>query len=410
MSALITGIALLLALVAIAAATTPWRTFAGLEAAPELDFTPADVDRERAFHRDVRPLAYLSLLLSTASAAVLGFTHLGAHVVSGVAAGHWWLGAGVGGLLCALVPAILTVGVRVFSERVMRRYGLSNQDWASWLSDRARQLALSVVLLPVMIGLVWLGRLRPGSWWVIAGLSAAALSVVLSFLYPLVIEPIFNRFCSLEPGPLRTTLLELAAADDVHVKDVLIADASRRTTALNAYVSGIGSSRRVVVYDTLIAAASDAEVSLVIAHELGHVKHRDVARGTMLAALGACGAAALLGAALGSSWLQGIAGFSGPGDPRSVAAVLALATIGSTATGPVFSLMSRAVEGRADLHSLELTEDPTTFIEVERKLALRNLASLGTHDMSYWLFATHPSVPDRIAFARRWSELRVVAG
>ena len=116
-------------------------------------------------------------------------------------------------------------------------------------------------------------------------MAAAALVVALSFVYPLVIEPVFNRFSPLEEGELRTSLLRMAEDDGVLVEDVLVADASRRTSTLNAYVSGFGATRRIVVYDTLLDQAPAEQVRTVVAHELGHAAEHDVRNGTLLGAL-----------------------------------------------------------------------------------------------------------------------------
>ncbi len=202
--------------------------------------------------------------------------------------------------------------------RVVRvRFGLVTQGWAGWAVDRARGLLIS---LPLTLGVLFAVYGLAGVtrwWWVWAALGAAALTVLLSFLAPLVFEPLFNRFTPMEPGPLREALLALAARDGVTVRDVLVADASRRTTALNAYVSGIGSTRRIVVYDTLISTASAGEVELVVAHELGHVVHRDVARGTALGAVGAAAGVCVLAAVVSLRPLLDAAGVTHFADPRS---------------------------------------------------------------------------------------------
>ncbi|HWG93911.1 MAG TPA: M48 family metalloprotease, partial [Mycobacteriales bacterium] len=236
--------------------------------------------------------------------------------------------------------------------------------------------------------------------------ATAGLVVVVSFAYPLVVEPVFNRFTPLAAGPLRDDLLALAEREGVQVDDVLVADASRRTTALNAYVSGFGSTRRIVVHDTLLAQASDAEVRLVVAHELAHAENRDVLTGTLLGALAA--AAAVVALALLLSWtpLLRRAGVEGPGDPRAVALVLALTALGGFLAGPVSNLVSRRVEARADVASLDLTRDPQTFVEAQRRLALANLSDLEPSRVLRLLFATHPSTTERIATAREWERLR----
>ena len=405
----LTGAGALLALVVAGALTTPWKVLPAAEAHRatangHLDFTAAEFAREAEFHHLVRPPSYLGLLLSLLVAALLGFTPLGARIITAVSAGRWWLGVLAGGAICVLLPRLTSMLASARSEQVLRSYGLSNQTWSGWLTDQFRGTGVGLALtLPALLLVVFLARRMTTHWWIAAAGGAAILTVVMSFLYPVVVEPIYNSFHPLEAGVLRKSLISMADQDGIRVKDVLVADASRRTTALNAYVSGFGSSRRIVLYDTLLAQATPDEVRLVVAHELGHVKHHDVARGTALGALGAVAGLALLAGALGSSWLRQRAGFASAADPRAVAAILALAALIGTLVGPVVNLVSRRVEAHADLHALELTHDPKTFIDVERRLALTNIASLGGNHTSYVIFGSHPSTPDRIAMARAWA-------
>src|SRR5207249_437731 len=131
------------------------------------------------------------------------------------------------------------------------------------------------------------------SWWPVAAAAAAALAVViLTSLAPLLLEPLFNRFQPLEDKQLAQELRELADRAGVPIRDVLVADASRRTVKTNAYVSGLGPTRRVVVWDTLLRTASERELKLVVAHELGHRRERHIVKGTVLAI--AAGVAAVL--------------------------------------------------------------------------------------------------------------------
>ncbi len=192
----------------------------------------------------------------------------------------------------------------------------------------------------------------------------------MSFAYPVVIEPVFNTFTPMAAGPLRDSLLELAAEDGVAVDDVLVADASRRTTALNAYVSGFGATRRIVVYDTSRRVGNAGRGRLVVAHELGHVVADDVRDGTLTGALGAAAAMPLLFLLLSWPALLRRAGVDGVADPRGLLLVAFLVSALTTLTGPLQTLVSRRVEARADLHSLDLTRDPGTFVASERRLAL----------------------------------------
>ena len=157
--------------------------------------------------------------------------------------------------------AVLAVRAGVglpFSVRAFRqdaRAGLATQRLGGFLRDWAKGRGVGLVLTVVALSALVLGaRWQPPGWPLVAAAAAALLVVALAVAGPVLIEPLFNRFSPLEPGPLRARLLALAATMRVPVRDVLVADASRRTTRVNAYVSGLGRTRRVVVYDTLLVA------------------------------------------------------------------------------------------------------------------------------------------------------------
>ncbi len=393
--------------------STPWsplpaRPDAGRVAVDvRRDFTAAELAREDAFHRAVRPPAYAGLVVGLLVAALLGLTPAGARLVELVArplGGSWPARAVLGGIAVMAAGRLAALPLDARAETVLRRYGLSTQDWAGWLLDRLKGLGLATALLvTALLAFYALARAFPQRWWLPVGAAGAVLTVILSFGYPLVVEPVFNKFTPLPAGSLRTSLLQLAAEDHVRVDRVLVADASRRTTALNAYVSGFGRTKRIVLYDTLLSSASPAEVRLIVAHELGHAKRSDVLHGTLEAALGAGAGGCLLFLALAWTPLLRRAGVTSVGDPRSVALVLFLLTAFGTLSGPVQGLVSRRIEARADVHSLDLTRDPATFVVSERRLSLRNLSDLDPAPLVYGLFATHPTGPERIALARTWA-------
>ncbi len=392
----------------LVALTVPFPVLTGVQPHVDAarDFSSSELARERAFHAALRPWAYGSLLLGLLVVALLGLTRAGARLV-GAVPGHWTVKAVLGTALLLALTQLVTLPLDVRSESVLRRYGLSNQSWSGWADDRLRGLAVQIVLtgIAVLVVLALVRRL-PGSWWATGAVAAVLLTIGGSYVYPVVVEPVFNRFSSMEQGPLRTALLELAARDDVEVKDVLVADASRRTTALNAYVSGFGASRRIVVYDTLVREATPREVELVVAHELGHAKQQDVLVGTLVAALLAAAGVCGLFLLLSSERLLAKVGASGPGDPRVLPLVVFLATAVPLLLAPGTNVLSRHVEARADLHSLELTGDVRTFISTEQRLARTNLSDLDPHPLVYTWFFTHPSTPERIAMARAWEQQR----
>jgi STE24 endopeptidase len=304
---------------------------------------------------------------------------------------------------------VVVLPLDAWAESVRRRYGLSTQTWGTWLVDVAKSYGVALVItLVVLFGVFALIRWSPQWWWAWGAAAGALLVVVVSFAYPVVVEPVFNKFTPLQEGPLRTSLLDMAERDGVPARDVLVADASRRTTALNAYVSGFGATRRIVVYDTLIKKASPDEVRLVVAHELGHAKRGDVLLGTLLGALGAATLVCVLALALRSEGLLRRAGVSSAGDPRALALLLAIVAVIAAVSGPVQVLVSRRIETRADVHALDLTRDPQTFVEMQRRLSVTNLSDLDPPPLVFGLFATHPTGPQRIALARDWARLQGV--
>jgi len=236
-----------------------------------------------------------------------------------------------------------------------------------------------------MLALLGSIHLFPTWWPVVAVLGAALLVLLLVFVAPLLLEPIFNRFRPLEDAELAGALRGLAQRAGVPVRDVLVADASRRTRKHNAYVSGIGGTRRVVLFDTLLGEAARPELEVVVAHELGHRRHHDVAKGTLLAMVSA--ALAVLVA-----W---------PLDPtpRRIPILLLVWGLVELAALPLTAAFSRRLERRADRFALELTHDADAFEAAFRRLAKANLADLDPPALVYALMFTHPTPVERIAAA-----------
>ncbi len=407
MAALVAAAVLAVAFIVVVVATTPWR--GGGDVPPDWtrDFSAAEHDRSEAYLAAVRLPSYLSLALSLVLGLVLALTPWGARLVGWagrLAGGGWVATVLLGGLAVLLVLRLATLGLSAWAESVRRSYGISTRTWLGWLADVGRSFAVSAVLtLIVLLVLFTLIRRFEAWWWVSGAVAGAVLVVVVSFLYPLVVEPVFNKFTPLPEGELRSALLDMAERDGVPVQDVLVADASRRTSTLNAYVSGFGATRRIVVYDNLLEQDSPEEVELVVAHELGHVKNQDVRWGTLVGALGMAAAVCFLGWLLGSRGLLSRAGVDRLADPRSLALILGVVAVLMTVTGPLQNLVSRQIEARADQHALDLTEDPETFTRMQRSLATASLSDLDPNPVVYALFASHPSAPERIAMARDWA-------
>lgn len=393
-----------LVIVAVAAFTTPWRALTAAPPDPARDFTAAQIAKAQAFDAATTLPSYLSLALTIIFAGLLVATPIAPRVL-GRLKGPWWLRVILGVAVVSAAVELIRWPLGMWFETILRDYGLSIQDWGGWAGDRLKNLGVEVFLICVMLlALVALAR-RFRRWWIPAAVGAFVLTVVTSFVYPVVFEPLFNDFTSMEQGELRTNLLDMARRDGVPVEDVLVADASRRTTALNAYVSGFGATRRIVVYDTLLRAPQ-REVELVVAHELGHAKYDDVLYGTLIGGLGAgFGAIALF---LVFNSVRRRTGLTSIGDPRAVGVVMGLMTFGSLLMGPAQNTISRHIEARADVHALNLTQDPAMFIAMQKRLAITNISDLSPDAVEYVLYASHPSGPERIAMARSWAKLNGV--
>jgi STE24 endopeptidase len=224
----------------------------------------------------------------------------------------------------------------------------------------------------------------------------------LGLLAPLLIEPLFNRFTRLKDIELASELQRLADRAELPFKEVLVADASRRTRKTNAYVSGIGPTRRLVLYDKLLAQAARAEIGLVLAHELGHRHARHLLKGVLLAIAGLAGFLLVLWALLRLPDLRAAIGVpGGASDARVTPFVLLLAVTLRLLAAPFGSALSRRWERMADRFSLDLTGDLATFEAAHRQLATENLSDLVPPRAIYLWFFSHPTPVERIESARQ---------
>jgi STE24 endopeptidase len=405
-----TLVVLVAGLVVVAALTIPWHR-PPAPRADQLDALgslPSDqVAKGRQFHAELRPGSYGAMAIGLIAALVLGLTPLGSWLVTQVGRpfdGNWVARAVLGGLAVVLVVEVITLPFAAWRHTIVVRYGISTQTWGAWAVDMLKSWAVGAVIGAIaLLGFYTIAHFAPRWWWAFGAVGAAGLVVLLSFVLPVLVEPVFNKFTPMADGPLRTSLIELAARDGVPVKDVLVADASRRTKAVNAYVSGLGPTRRIVVYDTMLTEATPGEVVSVAAHELGHAKDNDVLIGTVLGALGTAAAVIAL-YLLGSwEWLLRRAEVDSIGEPRAIALMLAVVTIAGLVAGPAQAYVSRRIEARADAHALDLTGDPATFEAMQRRLGSVNLSDPDPPAWEYVMSASHPSTVERMAAARAYA-------
>ena len=371
---------------------------------PQAYFSQAELQRANDFRGTQRLIGLASLGLSAATLAVLALRPPSAvRRLLARADKRRWLGAAGVGAGLALTLTVVGLPLAAVAHQRSKDVGLSTQGWPAWLGDVGLSLAVE---LPLAAGggVLALALLRRfgGRWWLPGGGLIVVLGVATVFLVPLLIEPLFNKFEPLPRGPLREEVVRLAARSGIDVGEVFRVDASKRTTGANAYVGGLGATKRVVLYDNLIEGYPPDQVRSVVAHELGHVKHRDLWRGLLWLAI-----VALPGAFLVQVLTERLAGppgrESGPSSLPALALSLALV---SFAVGCAGNVMSRQVEASADAFALRMTDEPAAFIGLERRLALSNVAQPDPPAITQLLFGTHPTTAQRIGTGEAWARRR----
>jgi STE24 endopeptidase len=361
-------------------------------------FSPTELNRADSYRSWSRLIGIASLIVQFATLAFFAFwrggpirgllTRLGRRPLLGA------LTAGAG---LALVVSLAGLPFDLAAWKLGSDYGLISQNLGSRLVDWL--LGSLVSLIPTAIGALlamFLWRRCGKRFWLAGSLLVAIWAVIVTWLWPVVVSPLFNHFEPLPDGPARTEVLRLADRAGVEVGQVYEVDASRRSSTVNAYVNGIGSSKRVVIYDNAIRELSPSEFRALVGHELGHVKASDLRRGMIFA---------LLVIPLGVLFVQLASSAAlrrNRDDPRGPALIPVLALMVTLA---VFVLqipgnaLSREVEAKADRYSIALTGDSQGLVDLQVGLARANLSDVDPPAFWQFLFGTHPSTFDRIAIA-----------
>jgi STE24 endopeptidase len=310
------------------------------------------------------------------------------------------LGAAAAGAGLAVAVSLVTLPLGAAAHERAVDYGLSTQGFGSWLTDQAKSAAVGAVITAAGAALLIALLRRFGRWWWVPGTAAViALSALFVWIAPVLLAPLFNRFEPLPPGKDRSAVLELGKKADVDIGQVYSVDASRRVTALNAYVDGLGPSKRVVIYDNLLSSVKRPLLRSIVAHELGHVRHRDILRG--LAWIAIVAPFALLFVREAGERLARVSG-ADPATPAALPAYALVLAVASLVIGVAGNQLSRKVEASADTYALELTHDPHALIDVQRRLAKRNLGDPDPPGIITALLGTHPPAIDRIGVAVAW--------
>ena len=305
------------------------------------------------------------------------------------------------GMVVVLVigNAVLTLPLACYRGIILeRRYELSSQSVRAWGLDQLKGLGLSLGLALVAAEFVYATiRWQPAWWWIPAGIGASLFSIVLARLAPVLLLPIFYKFTPMDRPHLRDRLLSLSERAGVPVLGVYEWALGARTRRANAALTGTGSTRRILLSDTLLSDYSDDEIEVILAHELAHHVHGDIPRAlgveVLLIGCGLFAASVVLARAVPALGLAGAA------DPRGLPVLVLAVSAASVVALPLLNALSRRNEYRADRFALQLTKRTDAFVSAMRRLGAQNLSEENPSRLSLWLFHSHPPIEARIAAA-----------
>jgi len=364
---------------------------------------PEEGARARIYHRRQLALSLLGLALSVTYLLVLIETRAAAHLTGYVArwTTMWWLELGIVLLVLAGAYRLVTLPLHWLGGYWLpRRFGLLHQPFRRWLWD-AVKAGLIGGMLGLLAVLIIYALLRVTPWWWLWGAAIfLAGYALLALVAPIWLVPLFYRLTPLPDGLLLTRLLALARRVGVPVTGVFVVDQSRKSRTANAAVTGLGRTRRILLFDTLLDEFTPEEIEAVLAHELAHQLHGDIRRGLLVQ--GALTLVTFWIADLALRWGVGWLGLDGPADIAGLPLFGLILMLVSLAALPVANGWSRRVEWQADRFALRTIPDPRAFIRSMERLATLNLAEREPHRLEELFLYSHPAIERRIAHARQF--------
>lgn len=379
--------------------------FRRIEADPARYFTPDEVEKSKRYQRPLTRLGLLSSLVTFLAMVALVGWRAGPRLIDARGLGAWPLQVLV--IAVAITAVIAVAGLPISYYRTFvheKKWGFSTQTVPRWISDQVKNLFIGAIVTSALLLALWWVIRTTDLWWFFGALVLILLTALLVFLAPIVIFPLFNKFTPAQDPELRDRLREVARSGGIDLSDVLVMDASKRTRHDNAFFTGLGKTKRVVIFDNMLTWDRDL-VDIVVAHEAGHWKHRHLIRSLLTGTASALVIFALLKFVM--SWETALdwAGVNHVRDPAA-APLFALAFgVISLLTHLPERWFSRAQERQADLFALNLIGNPGAFNRAFRQLSEKDLPDLAP---SWWkrINLSHPPVAERLAMSEAWPGAR----
>ncbi|MBF0126954.1 MAG: M48 family metallopeptidase, partial [Magnetococcales bacterium] len=314
------------------------------------------------------------------------------------------LGGGVAYIgVLLLLSKLISMPFKIYGTFVVEaRHGFNKTTPATFIGDRAKGLLLSLVLGgPFLIAVLFFFQYTGERAWLACWGTATAFLLFIQYIAPIRLMPLFNRFTPLPDSPLRREILDYAHRVRIPLANVFVMDGSRRSTRTNAFVTGFGHHRRIVLFDTLIARYTTSEVVAVLAHEMGHNHLRHIPRMTLFAVAHLGVLCALLAMAMGVPELHRAFHMEHVTLHGGLIFFMLLVVPLDLLTGPVMKAISRRFEYAADHFAATTLPDPEPLLSAFKKMAADHLAHLTPHPLHVFLHHAHPPLLKRIEAIRR---------
>jgi STE24 endopeptidase len=284
---------------------------------------------------------------------------------------------------------------------IENRYGFNTKTFLIWLVDLLKSLAITAPLGAGLLALFLTLLTRGGNrWWFWAWIVVGVFELLMIWMYPVILAPLFNKFEPIENQDLAQRIKAMMEKAGLGVKGVFRMDASRRSKHTNAYFTGLGKTKRIVLFDTLIASHPAEEIEAVLAHEVGHWKKKHILKTLILAEGLSLGGFYLLDQLLQWPLIYGTFGFS---EPLAYVGLLLIGALFSPLgyfIQPLESALSRKFEREADDYGRELIRSGEPLVRALKRLAADNLANLNPHPFYVWFYYSHPPLAERISRLR----------
>lgn len=306
-------------------------------------------------------------------------------------------------ILLSFTTTVLHFPLDYYLFELRQEFGISTEPFGEWMKDNVKSFWISIVLTAPLVWLLYsMIKRSPKRWWIWVWLLSIPIMLFFMYIQPVVLDPIFHEFSPLKDQQLKEEILVLAEEANIPTHQVYEVDMSKKTNALNAYVNGIGSNTRIVLWDTTLKKLKTDEILFIMAHEMGHyaLKHM------FWLFLGSIGMilVALFILYHGLQWMVrrwgAFWGISGESDPASLPFILLLLSILSFVSMPLQNAVSRQYEHAADEYAMNMLHDSDAAVRTFQRLAVEGLSEVNPPNLVKFVLYSHPTLYERILYVK----------